>query len=80
MSDNNFGEIIQPIHYRVSASADKTKIALTFQCPDRTPLTLMLPLAGGAALQRNLAQVVYILTAKPPAQADVPVEQPVAAE
>jgi hypothetical protein len=69
MSDNSFGEVIQPIHCRASASADKTKLALTFQCPDRTPITLMLPLAGALDLQRNLTQALYILTAKPPAAA-----------
>lgn len=78
MSDNSFGEIIQPIHCRASASSDKTKLALTFQSQDRTPLTVVLPLAGAAGLQRSLAQAIYILTAKPPA-ADAPVMQPVAA-
>jgi hypothetical protein len=35
--------------------------------------------AGAAILQRNLAQALYILTAKPPAE-DAPVQEPVAAE
>ena len=78
MSDNSFGEIIQPIHCRTSASGDKTRLALTFQSQDRTPLTVVLPLAGAAGLQRSLAQAIYILTAKPPA-ADAPATQPVAA-
>ena len=30
MSDSNFGEIIQPLHCRASASRDKKNIALTF--------------------------------------------------
>jgi hypothetical protein len=80
MSDNSFGEIIQPFHCRASGSADKTTVALTFQCKDRTPVTVVIPLAGAVGLQRNLAQALYILTAKPPAAAEVPVQQAVAAE
>jgi hypothetical protein len=79
MSDNSFGEVIQPFHCRASAAGDKTKLALTFQCHGRPPLTVVLPVAGAAILQRNLAQALYILTAKPPAE-DAPVQQPVAAE
>jgi hypothetical protein len=80
MSDNNFGEVIQPTHCSVSASADKTRLALTFQCQDRTPLTLLLPLDGAIGLQRKLAQALYILTAKQPAAAaDAPAQEPAAA-
>ena len=79
MPDSNFGEVIQPFHCRASAAGDKTKLALTFQCHGRPPLTVILPVAGAAILQRNLAQALYILTAKPPAE-DAPVQQPVAAE
>jgi len=77
MADNNFGEVIQPTHCSVSGSADKKRLALTFQCQDRTPLTLLLPLDGAIGLQRKLAQALYILTAKPPA-ADAPAQEPVA--
>jgi hypothetical protein len=80
MSDNSFGEIIQPIHCRASASGDKTKLALTFTCQDRAPITVMLPVAGAVSLQRNLTQALYILTAKPPAAAEVAAQEPVAAE
>jgi hypothetical protein len=76
MADNSFGEVILPIHCRASATADKTRLALTFQCPDRIPITLMLPLAGALGLQRNLAQALYILTAKPPAAAQAPAAEP----
>ena len=41
---------------------------------DRAPLTVILPLAGAPDLQRNLAQALYILTAKPPAAQDAPVQ------
>jgi hypothetical protein len=71
MADNSFGEVILPIHCRASASADKTKLALTFECPDRTPITVMLPVAGAVVLQRNLTQALYILTAKPPTAAQL---------
>jgi hypothetical protein len=81
MSDNSFGEIIQPVHCRASASSDKTKVALTFQCQDRAPITVMLPVAGAAVLQRNLAQAVFILRAKPPAAApEAPVQESMSAE
>jgi hypothetical protein len=40
----------------------------------------MLPVAGAAGLQRNLTQALYILTAKPPAAAEVAAQEPVAAE
>jgi hypothetical protein len=80
MSDNSFGEIIQPSHCRASASGDKTRIALTFQRKDRSPFTIMLPLVGAAGLQRSLAQALYVLTAKPPAAAEAPAQETVAAE
>jgi hypothetical protein len=80
MADNSFGEIIQPIHCRASASGDKTKFALTFTCQDRAPITVVLPVAGAAGLQRNLAQALYVLTGKPPSAAEVAVLEPVAAE
>jgi hypothetical protein len=67
MSANSFGEIIQPIQCHVSTAADKTKLAMTFQSQDRTPFTVMLPVADAAGFQRNLAQTIYILMAKPPA-------------
>jgi len=79
MSDNSFGEIIQPNHCRASASVDKTRIALTFQCKDRTPITLMLPLVGAVDLQRGLAQALYMMVAKPPAAAETPAQEQVAA-
>jgi hypothetical protein len=79
MSDNSFGEIIQPNHCRASASLDKTRIALTFECKDRTPITLMLPLPGAVDLQRGLAQALFIMTAKPQAAAEIPAQEQVAA-
>jgi len=78
MSDTNMGETILPLHCRVSGSSDKTKIALTFQSQDREPLTFILPLANAVALQRHLAQAVFIMTAKPPADAVQPAAEPAA--
>jgi hypothetical protein len=66
MSNNNLGEVIQPTHCRASGSFDKTKVALTFESENRTPVTIVIPLAGAVDLQRNLAQALYIMTAKPP--------------
>lgn len=80
MSDNSFGEIIQPNHCRASASVDKTRIALTFQCQDRAPLTIMLPAVGADDLQRGLAQALFMMTAKPPAAAQAPAQEIAAAE
>ncbi len=79
MSDKSLGEIIEPFHCLASGSADKTKVALTFQCHNRPAVTIVLPVAGAVSLQRNLAQALYILLAKPPA-ADEPAQAPVAAE
>jgi hypothetical protein len=69
MSDDSFGETILPLHCRVSASADKTKLALTFQSKDRAPFTIVLPVLGAAGLQRNIAQTLYILAKSAPAPA-----------
>ncbi len=76
MSDNNFGEIIHPVHCRASASSDRTKLALTFHSQDRTPLTIVLPLMGAAGLQRNLAQALYILASQPSASDTAPAMMP----
>jgi hypothetical protein len=77
MSDNGFGEVIQPTHCRASGSRDKTKVALTFQCPDRGPITVVVPVVGAVGLQRNLTQALYLLTAKPPVTPRATAEAPV---
>jgi hypothetical protein len=74
MSDVNFGEMLRPLHCRVSVSEDKAQLALTFECKDRPPVSIVLPMAGAVGLQRKLAQSLYILGVRPPAkpaQADV---------
>src|SRR4051794_391084 len=62
MADHDFGEILHPRHCRVSASPDGSQLALTFDTQDRTPVTIMLPMAGALGLQRNLAQTIYFIT------------------
>jgi hypothetical protein len=80
MSNNSLGEIIQPFHCIASGTRDKANVALTFQCEDRTPVTIILPTAGAVILQRNLAQALYLLSAKAPAAAVEPVPAQMAAE
>lgn len=75
MSDYVLGEMIHPRHCRVSVSADKTQLALTFEGEDRTPLTFVLPLAGAVGLQRKLAQSLYILGVRPVAGQRQPVAE-----
>jgi hypothetical protein len=62
MADYDPGEILHPRHCRVSASPDRSQIALTFDTQDHKPITVVLPMAGALGLQRNLAQTIYILT------------------
>ena len=61
----DLGETIYPRHCRVSVSADKAKLALTFQFQDRAPLTVVLPLLGAAGLSHRLAQCLHLLGVRP---------------
>jgi hypothetical protein len=63
MTDLSSGDIVRPSHCQVSASPDRTRIALTFRAEDHAPVTLVLPVEGAVGLQRRLAQSLYILTA-----------------
>lgn len=65
MLDAKMGEIVRPSHCRVSVSADKSQIALTFQAEEQAPTTLILPLLGAAGLQHKLAQSLYLLGVRP---------------
>jgi hypothetical protein len=76
MSESVLGELIYPRHCRVSVSADKKQFALTFQGEDRTPLTIVLPMAGAVGLQRKLAQSLYILGVRPVAAEAAPAGEP----
>ena len=60
--------VAHPRHCRVSASPDKTQLALTFRDESDACLTLMLPIEGAVVLQRRLAQSVYLLKASRPLQ------------
>jgi len=83
MSQSDFGDLIQPRHCRVSVSPDKTKLALTFRSEDRSPVTVVVPMAGAMGLQRQLAQGLYLLGARPavgPAAAAVSAEAAAPAE
>ena len=62
MADYDPGEILHPRHCRVSASPDRSQLALTFDTQDRKPITVVLPVAGALGLQRNLAQTLYLIT------------------
>ena len=72
MSDVNFGEMLRPLHCRVSVSEDKAQLALTFECKDRPPVTIVLPMKGAVGLQRKLAQSLYMLGVRPPAKPSQP--------
>ena len=63
MTDRKQAQILHPTHCRASGSPDRTKLALTFLSQDHAPITLVLPVAGAAGLQRKLAQSLYLLTA-----------------
>ena len=62
MADSDLGEILHPRHCRVSASPDRSQLALTFDTQDRKPITVVLPMAGALGLQRNLVQTIYLIT------------------
>ena len=69
------GETVHPRHCRVSVSPDRMQLALTFQFPDRAPLTVVLPLLGAAGLSHKLAQCLHLLGVRPVK----PLEEPVVA-
>jgi hypothetical protein len=78
MSDASLGEIIRPLHYRLSVSADRKEIAVTFQGQDAAPVTFALPLLGAAGLQRKLAQSLYLLGVRPVTNAGKAAAEPAA--
>jgi hypothetical protein len=72
MSASESATILHPRHVQVSVSPEKTRLALTFRSEDQTPVTIVLPVAGAAGLQRRLAQSLYLLSVQttPPPAAD----------
>lgn len=77
MSDTSFGDVVRPRHCRVSVSADKSQLALTFRNEEDTPTTLILPLLGAAGLQHKLAQSLHLLGVRPVPAPKVPAAGPV---
>ena len=65
MPDNDLGELLRPLHCRVSVSEDKAQLALTFENKERPPVTIILPMVGAVGLQRKLAQSLYVLGVRP---------------
>jgi hypothetical protein len=78
MSDTSFGEVIRPSYCRVSVSADRSQLALTFRGPDQSPLTLLLPLLDAAGLQHKLAHSLHLLGVRPVSTQDKSATEPVA--
>lgn len=80
MPDTHTGEIVYPRYCQASAARNGQQIALTFHADDRTPLTIVLPISGAAEFQRNLAQAIFLLTARPstliPPKPDISTESP----
>lgn len=79
MSLNDPGDVLHPRFCRVSASPDKTKLAFTFSCEGRMPVTIVLPFEGAIGLQRQLAQSLYLLGARPAAGQGTPATEQAAA-
>jgi hypothetical protein len=61
MLNDGLGELLHPRFCRVSVSSDKTQIVLTFQSPERTPLTIALPLIGAAELLHKVGASLHVL-------------------
>ena len=74
MTAQNLGEVFYPQYCRVSVSKDRAQLAFTFQGKDRSPLSTILPMAGAAGLERQLAQCLFLVNAKPPEAAETPAE------
>ncbi|HYZ61941.1 MAG TPA: hypothetical protein VE650_05755 [Acetobacteraceae bacterium] len=80
MSEQTSPVILRPRHCRVSASPNRTEVALTFSVEGRPPMIVVLPAAGAARFQRNLAQSLLLLSAQTPAANPQPPVSPQPAE
>ncbi len=74
MSATNLGHVVRPRHCRVSVSADRKELALTFRGDGQAEVTLVLPLLGAAGLQRRLAQTLYLLGVRPATGPNAPAQ------
>lgn len=71
MSTDQAALILRPRHVQVSVSPEKTRLALTFRSDDQPPVTILLPVAGAAGLQRRLAQSLQLLGLQAPSPSPV---------
>jgi hypothetical protein len=74
MATQDLGELFYPQYCRVSMSKDRAQLAFTFQGKDRSPLSIILPMAGAAGLERQLAQCLFLVNSKPPEAAEAVAE------
>jgi hypothetical protein len=70
-SDTRAATIIHPSHCRFSGAADRSALALTFHGGDAPIHSVVLPVAGAAGLQRQLAQCLHLLGVRPVVPAPV---------
>ena len=75
MTAQSLGEVFYPQYCRVSVSKDRSQLAFTFQGNDRSPLSIVLPMAGAAGFERQLAQCLFIVNSKPPELPEAVTEQ-----
>jgi hypothetical protein len=61
MSDASRGLISRPSHCQVSVSPDRKHLALTFRADGQSPVSIVLPVLGVAALQAKLARSLFLL-------------------
>ena len=74
MSESDAARLLTPRQFRISASADRALMALTFRTPDEAPSTVVLPVAGAAALHLKITRCLASLGVRAvPVQAGEPV-------
>ena len=61
MAESKRETILMPHHFRISASADRRLMALTFRGNDEKVNTVVLPTAGAAALHLKLEKCLQLL-------------------
>lgn len=64
MSETEAGVLLSPTHLRIGASADRARMALTFRSDGETPTTVVLPVAGAAALHLKITRLLEALGAR----------------
>ena len=61
MSEPDAARLLTPRHFRISASADRALMAFTFRTGEETPTTVVLPVAGAAALHLKITRCIEAL-------------------